>query len=111
MPERGSKLVSALIEYADAREAELAPDIEEPEVTEVEDENQLSIADINVEAEIIDAPTPEEGFLFEQEITLNEDEVAVPLVLEDAEFIPFEEAEIPTTTEEDVVTNEENTGN
>ena len=111
VPERGSKLVNALIEYADAREAELVPPMEEPEAVDADDENQMSIADINVEAEIIDAPTPEEGFLFEQEITLNEDEVAVPLVLEDAEFIPFEEAEIPTTTEEDVVVNEENTGN
>ncbi|MBO5945641.1 MAG: hypothetical protein J6Q69_03455 [Clostridia bacterium] len=112
IPECGSKLVRELIEYSKARDAELAPVAEETESIDVADENQMSIADITIEAEVIDAPTPEEGFLLEQEITLSEDEVAVPLQLEDADYISYEKTEeIIQTTDEESGENEENIGN
>lgn len=70
--EKKSPLVEKLTEYASEREAELRPAEELPtaELGEdlAEDENQISIADIDLEAEIIDAPTVEEGFLLEQEL-------------------------------------------
>ena len=96
VPERSSKVVEGIIEYANARAEELAPAEEEAPAEEDEaDENQMSIADIDLEAEVIDAPTVEEGFLLEQETPLTEETIT-----EEPEK-DAEEAEIQTPEEEE----------
>lgn len=114
VPEHGSRVVKALIDYAEARESELAASADEKtEPAEGEDENQMSIADIDVESELIDAPTVEEGFLIEQETLPFDDEMPKPSKMtEEDGFIPYEEtAEQEQNAEEDIIINEENTGN
>lgn len=80
VPERQSELVEKIIRYSDGRTAEITVTAEEPTDEEefFEDEDQMSIADIDVEAEIIDAPGVEEGFLLEQELPTAEEPVAEP---------------------------------
>ncbi len=101
--ERNSDVVKKLISYSNERQIELAPKEEPDSEAYVEDENQLSISDITVEAELIDAPTAEETFFYEPEPTPL-DQSAVWINPEDDEGL------YPHTDEEDqAITNEEDT--
>ena len=83
VPERQSDIVDKIIKYSDERTErinEALDDSAECEEETEEDENQMSIADIDVESEIIDAPDVEEGFLLEQELPTTEELVAEPTV-------------------------------
>ena len=110
--ERSSDIVKKLISYANARQEELTPiDEEAPDNSEIEDENQLSISDITVEAEVIDAPTAEESFFYdyESEPIPPEQTNAVWINPEDEEGLyPYaaEEEEIITTEEDAPITND-----
>lgn len=112
--ENSSGIVKKLISYASNRQEELMPKEEEIDSNAyIQDENQLSISDITVEAEVIDAPTAEESFFydFEPEPTPVEPTNTVWINPEDDEGLyprtDDEEAETITTEENSPIANEE----
>ena len=98
--EKNSSIVKKLIHYSNERQEELTPVEQTDTEAYIEDENQLSISDITVEAELIDAPTAEESFFLEPEPTPI-DQSAVWQNPEDNEGL------YPQASEENRTTNEE----